>query len=295
MKTFTFILTFLMIGIMAVAQDAVVIIDFEPAEETEGMEGVSYNNWTEDLDSDPVTVENPLVAGINGSANVVYYKAHTFTHPDWGDFGGFFCIRNIDPTLWADYNYLTFKFLIMQDTIETGDGISITMKYETSASSGDPADIADGIEVFTSTYTSGGEDIWEEVFIEIPEEVKAHDFKDFCVITSNVSENDNDLPMFYDDFRFTLWDDPTVTGIEELESQNGFSVYMVENTMNLRMDKAAFVQDVQVFDIKGSMLSHQVLNSNEKNFSIPVDIEAGVYMLRVRCDNDILARKFVKL
>lgn len=292
MKTFTFILTFLMIGIMAVAQDAVVIIDFEVAEETETYEGVTYNNWSADYT--PATVDNPLAEGINSSPLCAYYPAHTF-ESEWGPFGGFFCIRDIDPQMWADYSYLTFKFLVMQDTVTTDDGISSYVKYEGSTSGADDFTDSENI-VLERTYTEGGENAWDEVFIPIPESVKTSDFEDFCIITSEVNETGIPLELYYDDFRFTLWDDPTeVIGIEKLESDNGFSVYMVENTMNLRMDKAAFVQDVQVFDIKGSMLSHQVLNSNEKNFSIPVDIEAGVYMLRVRCDNEILARKFVKL
>lgn len=285
MKIFTFVLTFLMIGVLATAQDDVLLTNFEG----DSLEGYHMNNWSEAYS--PAEMANPLVAGINQSENVMFYPGHTWTHAEWGDFGGFLCGRAIDPQMWADYTYLTFKYLVFKDTLVTGDGIRIEMKYENGATSDN---IEDGIAVFEQTYTGGEENVWEEVFIEFPEAVKTSDHIDFCVITK--SANDRAVELYYDDFRFTLYDDPTVIeGIEKLESQNGFSVYMLENTMNIRMDHAAFVQDVQVFDMKGAMLSQQELNSTEMNFSIPVNLEAGVYMLRVKSDKETLTRKFVKL
>ncbi|MFC2129736.1 T9SS type A sorting domain-containing protein, partial [Bacteroidota bacterium] len=195
--------------------------------------------------------------------------------------------------MWADYTYLTFKFLVMQDTITAGDGISTYVKYEKGGTG-----IADSeAVVLERTYTGAEENTWDEVFIEIPAEVKTSDYNDFCIITSEVNETGVALEMYYDHFRFTMYDDPSEieAGIERLESQNGFSVYMLENMMNIRMDEPSYVNDVQVFDIKGSMVSQKALNSIEQNFSMPVDLQSGVYMLRVRTENETLTRKFVKL
>ncbi len=152
--------------------------------------------------------------------------------------------------------------------------------------------------MFSQEVTAGGTNVWEQAFIMIPEDIKASDHVDVCFITSTINGGDDqdhgvEIQLYYDDIAFTMSDE--VSGIEKLVSQNGLSVYMIENLLNIKMDEASFVQDVQVFDMKGSLVESKSLNSQEQHFNMPVDLQSGVYVLRVRSDNEILTRKFVKL
>ena len=194
MKKITFILAIFLFGAMAYAQDDVLLWNGEG----EGL-ATSVNNWSEDFTV--ATVSNPVPEGLNTSDNVLSFPAHWFTS-EWGDFGGYLCIRGIGAENLGIYTYLTYKFLVIQDDVTTGNSIQTRLKFENGTT--DPIDTD---QLYTQELTNDGGNEWQQIFIEIPEDVVTTDHVDLCIITSTIdgsdaNNHDVEVEMYYDDIGF---------------------------------------------------------------------------------------------
>jgi|GEM_PF-5791263 len=280
MKNITLIVTFLLLGVFVSAQD-VMISDFDGT----SLEGLEIGVWSYSLSAD--TLDNPVTDGINASANSIFFPAHYF-ESYWGWQGGFLCFDTKDPSIFSDYKYLQFKYLIINDDHVEGDGVKIDFKWE-AGSTGDVTESG----LFEVDIDAGGPNVWAQANIEIPAAVIEGDNPKVCFINMNVGETAVD--MYFDDIGVgdtEVENEPS--SIQKLKSENGISVYMNANLLNIRMEETTLVKTVQVYDIKGSMIINKEYNSMEKNFSLPVNMGSGIYILKVTSDQETIARKFVR-
>jgi len=218
--------------------------------------------------------------------------------PSWaagwyGTYGGYFCLRGFDPAEYENYTHLRFKQLIMQDNVTTGDSVFNSFKFEIAG--GSDNDFETEILIKTEV-TEGWGNEWVEHLVELPSELLiGKGLTDVCFIIRNETgewaPGVGDIDVYIDDI--ALANGPSV-GFEPLDYSKGMAAYMVYDKMMIRMEADVNVDAIQVFDIKGSMLINKVMNITGSEFSIPVDLNSGVYILRVNTDEQVLTKKFIK-
>ena len=289
MKKFTIVFSFLMFALLAFGQEYL-ISDFEGngAADRTGVWSYSYSGDT---------LANPVKDGINSSANAVYAPAHYFM-PSWaagwyGTYGGFFCLRGIDPAEYENYTYLRFKQLIMQDNVTTGDSVFNSFKFEIAGGSDNDFETE---RLIKTEVIEGWGNEWVEHLVELPSELLiGSGLTDVCFIirneTGEFEPGVGDIDVYIDDI--ALANGPSV-GFEPLDYSKGMAAYMVYDQLKIRMGADANIDAVQVFDIKGSLILNKVINMAGSEISVPLNLNAGIYVVKVKTDGQILTKKFVK-
>ncbi len=288
MKKFTLVFSFLMLGLLAFGQDEYLLADFEGNGGVTDFGSWSYIYWQDVL-------VNPVTDGINTSDSAMYFPAHNF-ESSWGPaYSGEFNFKGYDPVAHQEYLYLRFKMLILQDSVQEGQKVKNTIKFR---GSGDGEEwVPDPI---ITELTPGGGNEWVEHLVMLPAALSGVSIdKEIVVTCQNMCGDDpcaigeNEIDVYFDDFAYADEESSTV-GIEPLSYTNGMAAYMAYDQLMIRMEASTTVDAIQVFDIKGSMLINKAMNISGTVFNLPVDLNSGVYLVRIKTDKQVLTKKFIK-
>jgi len=263
-------------GVLFAQQPEVVLTDFDGAH----FEGVTYSIWSYNYPSD--TVDNPITDGINASAKCVFYPCHWF-YSAWGWVPSFQVFKPVPVDLTNDHTYFYFEILAIQDTLSAADTLVCEIKFKGGAT-----------EEFYSAkveipLVAGGENVWQAVAIEIPADNLPTDHPQVELMTS---PKNSETATYYDNFGFTNTE--IGTAIRTRAVRNDISVFMPDNSLHIRMDETSYIRDVQVYNINGARLFQESYNSLEKDFTVPLDLNSGIYVVKITCDKQAFTKKFVK-
>ena len=287
MKKFTLVFSFLMLGLLAFGQDEYLLTDFEGNGGVDHFGGWSYLYWQDVL-------VNPVTDSINASDSAMYFPAHNF-ESSWGPaYSGEFNFKGFDPDAHQVYLYLRFKMLIIQDSVQDGQKVKNTIKFRGSGEGEEW--VPDPI---ITELTPGGDNTWVEHLVLLPSALSGESIdKEIVVTCQNMCGNDpcavgvNEIDVYFDDFAYA--DEGSPTGIEPLSYTNGMAAYMAYDQLMIRMEASTTVDAIQVFDIKGSLLINKAMNISGNVFNLPVDLNSGIYIVRVKTDEQVLTSKFSK-
>lgn len=260
-------------GLLFAQQPQIVLTDFEGTHLT----GLTYSKWSYDYAVD--TVANPVTDGINPSDSCVLFPAHWF-ESQWGWVPGFQNFKNLDSSLIVDHNYFYFEVLIVQDTVFTDDTISYALKFE---GPGGQKETTESIEV---PVWPGGENKWQAISFPYGDFLTITNPHTVCLLSGSA---ENVIAAYYDNFGFTN----TAVGIADRYIEPDFGVSMLDRQLRIFMDRPTYVKDIQIYDIRGSLVLTKSMNTLAKDLSIPVNLQSGVYVVRLRSNDRSYTKKFV--
>ena len=78
------------------------------------------------------------------------------------------------------------------------------------------------------------------------------------------------------------------------ESKKDFLVYMSDEQLNIKMNESSLLKDIEIYNMTGSLILKEQLNSREKELSVPFNYSHGVYIVKLRSDNQFYIKKFIK-
>jgi hypothetical protein len=270
------LIMFLACGVLFAQQPEVVLTDFDGAH----FEGVNYVYWS--YNYAPDTVANPVTDGINASVNCAFYPVHWF-YSSWGWVPSFQVFKPVPPEVINDNKYFYFELLAIQDTLSTADTIAFQLKFKDGAN--DEA-YSGMVEI---PLVAGGENVWQAVAIEIPADMIPTDHTSTELMSS---PKGNEIAAYYDNFGFTNTE--IGTNILRASVQHDIRTYMIGNQLNISLDESSLVRSVEVYDISGARVLQREMHSMEKDFSMALDVNAGVYIVRINAEKAFYTKKFVK-
>jgi hypothetical protein len=267
---------FLSCGVLFAQQPEVVLTDFDGAH----FEGVDYVYWS--YNYAPDSVDNPVTDGINPTANCVFYPVHWF-YSSWGWVPSFQVFKPVPPDVINDSKYFYFELLAIQDTLSVADTIVCKLKFKDGAN-----EEAYSEEVLVP-LVAGGANVWQAVAIEIPADMLPTDHTSTELMTS---PKGNEVAAYYDNFGFTNTE--IGTAIRRTSVQHDIRAFMTGNQLNISLDESSLVRSVEVYDISGARVLQKGMHSMGKDFSMELDVNAGIYIVRINSEKGLYTKKFVK-
>lgn len=242
------------------------------------------------------TAANPSTDGINTSDSCMYYPAHNWLDQTWWYYQeGMMGFKQLPTNYLQDYKNVYFEYLIGNgvsyagvDTSKSSVGDTIRIKLKFAGASTDEAITTDVLHEVIIT-----EDdlyVWKSVSFEIPEAVRNSDYTILNVFTGANPSKEMEIEFYYDNFGLDGYEGVSVA----MKKPNDFHVFMSENQCNIRMTEPTLLNSVQIYNVAGSLIYQKTLNSKLTDFSFPVNLESGMYIVELNADNQKFTKKISK-
>jgi len=167
------------------------------------------------------------------------------------------------------------------------------MKLQVNGASTDEGITTEVIHEFTIT----AEDLntWKAITLEIPEAAQNSDYTILNIWTGVDKYEDVEIEFYYDNIFLTNTPVQSETlSINSFESKKDFLVYMSDEQLNIKMNESSLLKDIEIYNMTGSLILKEQLNSREKELSVPFNYSHGVYIVKLRSDNQFYIKKFIK-
>jgi hypothetical protein len=252
---------FLSCSMLFAQQPEVVLEDFDGTT----FPGTNLGFWSYSYAMTPVA--NPVTDGINSSDSCMYYPSHVW-YSAWGWIGGFLAFPDLPPDLMND------------NTVD--DIVNILLRFKGGTGS------EDWVDTVQLDVVAGADNEWQAVYMEIPAEMIPTDHTQLelsCFPDLGV------VGMYWDNFGLT---NTLGTGIQRNSAMPDFSAFMLEDQLHISLDEPLLVRSVEVYNISGARVFHRKMNTVENKFSLSLDVNSGVYVVRINADRGAYTKKFVK-
>jgi hypothetical protein len=200
----------------------------------------------------------------------------------WGWVPSFQVFKPLPPDVINDNQYFYFELLAIQDTLTVADTIVCQLKFKDGAN---PEAYSAEVEI---PLVAGGPNVWQAVTIEVPADMLPTDHTSTELMTSPKGST---VAAYFDNFGFS---NSLGTGIQSKSVQADFNVVMLENQLHISLDESSLVRSVEIYNISGARVLQREVNAVEKDFNLSLDVNSGVYVIRINADR-AYTKKFVKL
>jgi hypothetical protein len=271
-----FLLSILVFSFSFAVFGQVLLDDFEGNQ----MSGITISKWAT---YDPIVLANPLVAGLNASANVMSFPAHDF-YAYYMNLGGFLCFGNMAAAVFNDNNYIRFKYLA-QDTTAQADTVAIQLKIEKGS------EAALYSQILIIPIPAGTVNKWETATMALPKnpDNATITHTQICLIVSSYLKSP--VPFYFDDITFLV--DGT-SSVNPLSSRNKFTAFQEGNILRVKLDKETVINNVEIYSMTGKLVKTTKLGYSTSVMSVPIDMANGCYVLRVNSVDGSMNQKFIK-
>lgn len=296
MKKSTFLMAMVIACTVAFAQQPETIIN--------DWEGNTYPNYEQNIWSNPncwcvwaSDVVNPSADGINTSANAVSYPAHNWLDQTWWYYQeGMLAFKQLPTSYLQDHQYLYLEYLVGDDVTYAGVasevspvGYTIKMKLKFRGASSD-ADITTEV-LWELPITADDLNTWKALTLEIPEAVRNSDFTILNIFTGIVQEEEVEIEFYYDNIGFSNTSIPTA--IANVPVKNNFNVFMDGDICNIRMDEPTMLKSIGIYNMAGSLMYQKSLNTEARDFTIPLNLASGIYVVKLDSGSQAYTKKII--
>ncbi len=246
--------------------------------------------------------DNPNPAGINTSAKVLSYPAHTWVETNWWSaVSGMIGFKQLPTTYLQDHKYVYLEYLIgdnvsnegVDDTTRSPVGETIQMKLQVNGASSDDGITTEVLHEFT--ITADDLNTWKAITLEIPEAAQNSDYTILNIWTGVDKYENVEIEFYYDNIFLTNNQlEAETLSINSFESKKDFLVYMSDDQLNIKMNESGLLKDVEIYDMTGLLILKEQFNSSENELSVPFNFSHGVYIVKLSSDNQSYVKKFVK-
>ena len=245
------------------------------------------------------TVANPSTDGINSSDSCMYYPAHNWLDQNWWYYQeGMMGFKKLPTSYLQDHKYVYLEYLVGDeveyagaDTSKTSVGDTIRMKLKfAGATSAEPLTTDVLLELI---ITEDDLNIWKTAIFEIPEAVQNADYTIMNVFTGANPSEEMEIEFYYDNVKLANEADPGTFIVSNVMEENDFSVFADGDMCSIRMNKTTMLKSAHIYNMAGSLMTQESLNYEAKEFSVPLNLHSGIYLIKLESGNDILTKKFI--
>jgi hypothetical protein len=181
-----------------------------------------------------------------------------------------------------DNKYYYFETLVIQDTVTVQDTVNISLRLK-----GEDGVDSDWIAEVALPVEPGGDNVWQSVFMEIPEEILPVDFTWVELMTGPAVAT---TAVYWDNFGFTS---TMATGIKGEFKRSNFKTYMAANQLHVRFDESTFIKNIQVYSINGAIVFDKAVQSELNEYNMSMDLNPGIYVVKVNSDTESFTGKVI--